>query len=599
MTRTRTLCHAPLALGLLALTLGLAACGSQTSPTQDAAEQPAASTETEFVYDGQDHSWSSEAGAGAGVSALTLDAGTNSLSLENWTNATNGWGPVEINQSAGERSEGDGRTLTLAGETYAQGFGVHSASSLTFSLGGQCETFTADVGVDDEVGSKGSVVFQVWADGAKLYDSGVMTGVGATKSVSVDVSGKAELKLVVTDGGDGISHDHADWAAPLLLNCTGSNVKASGEVVYGGPIVITKGGTYSGNWEATENKTAVYIATKEPVVIENANIRSRGNLISGFSNRLTVRNVRGYALNPNVAGKTAGRAINAEEVLNLRVENSYFEGSTGIYVRKFLGDPSQGDSIRILRNRFRNTDGRRSDGNGGYNGTVSVVQAILFNDVKRLPNVEIAWNEIINEAGKSRTEENINFYVSSGTPSSPFLIHDNYIQGAYSDKPTTDTSYPGGGILVGDGKVTDPLDNGYTRVYNNQVVGTTNHGIAIDGGVDNRVYNNRVISSGRLPDGQRLPAANVGLYVWDLHGARSLTPPTFAGNRLENNVVGWTRVLADGKTVNNPTWLPHCGVNGTVCGGNQNIGTVTLEMEGQEYQRWQDKLSANGVKVGP
>jgi hypothetical protein len=29
-----------------------------------------------------------------------------------------------------------------------------------------------DVGVDDEVGVNGSVVFQVWADGAKIFDSG-------------------------------------------------------------------------------------------------------------------------------------------------------------------------------------------------------------------------------------------------------------------------------------------------------------------------------------------------------------------------------------------------------------------------------------------
>ena len=370
-------------------------------------------------------------------------------------------------------------------------------------------------------------------------------------------------------------------------------------VQYSGPIVITKGGTYSGNWESTQNKSAVLIQTSEPVIIENANIRSRGNLISGFKNRLTVRNTRGYALNPNVAGKAAGRAVNAEEVMSLRVENSYFEGTTGIYARAFLGNAAGGDTIKILRNRFRNTDGRLSDGAGGYTGQSSVVQAILFNNIKRLPNVEIAWNEIINEPGKSRTEENMNFYVSSGTPSSPFLIHDNYIQGAYSLAPLTDTSYAGGGILLGDGKVTDPLDSGYARVYDNQVVGTTNHGIAIAGGVDNRMYNNRVISSGLTPSGQRLPAANVGLYVWDPAGAGKLLPPTFASNRMENNVVGWTRVAADGKTSNNPTWFPNCALNGTLCLGNQNLGTVTLDMEKQEYTRWQSKVSSENVKVGP
>ncbi len=44
------------------------------------------------------------------------------------------------------------------------------------ALGGACSVFTAVVGLDDEVGANGSVVFQVWTDGVKRYDSGVMTG---------------------------------------------------------------------------------------------------------------------------------------------------------------------------------------------------------------------------------------------------------------------------------------------------------------------------------------------------------------------------------------------------------------------------------------
>ena len=68
------------------------------------------------------------------------------------------------------------------------------------------------MGVDDEVGSNGSVVFQALAGATKLYDSGVMTGTTATKSIDVAVSAGAEIRLVVTDGGDGIAYDHGDWA---------------------------------------------------------------------------------------------------------------------------------------------------------------------------------------------------------------------------------------------------------------------------------------------------------------------------------------------------------------------------------------------------
>jgi hypothetical protein len=585
------------ALAVAALLAGCAERASQAAPPQPDGTLP------EFIYDGQDQSWTSGPEE-ATLRAAALFPGDNSLSYETWTAAANAWGPIERNRSNGEKNAGDGRGLSIGGQSFAQGFGTHAGSSMSFALGGQCSTFTATVGVDDEVGDRGSVVFEVYADGTKVYDSGVMRGADGSKALSVNVTGKNELRLVVTNAGDGISYDHADWANTLLRDCDTSGVQpapppASGEVRYSGPIIITKGGTYSGNWESTTTTAAVLIRTSEPVIIENANIRSRGSLISGFRNRLTVRNTRGYALNPNVAGKTNGKAINAEELMSLRVENSYFEGTRGIYIREFWGDVSKGDTVKILRNQFRNINGLKSDGQGGYTASHEIVQAILFNGVRRVPGVEVAWNEIINEPGKSRTEETINVLASSGTPSSPFLIHDNYIQGAYPVNPATNTNYAGGGILLGDGKKTDPLDNGYAKVYDNQIVGTTNHGIAIAGGVYNQVYNNRVLNSGRLPDGARIPSVNVGMYVWDPYNAGSLTPPTFANNVMRDNVVGWTKVNTNGTTSNNPMWFPHCTLNGTSCTGNQNIGTVTLDMERQEFVRWQDKVAAAGVKVGP
>ncbi|MFC5402042.1 NPCBM/NEW2 domain-containing protein [Cohnella soli] len=45
---------------------------------------------------------------------------------------------------------------------------------------------------------------------------GTMSSSTPSKSVDVDVSGKNELKLIVTDAGDGINSDHADWADAKL-----------------------------------------------------------------------------------------------------------------------------------------------------------------------------------------------------------------------------------------------------------------------------------------------------------------------------------------------------------------------------------------------
>jgi glucose/arabinose dehydrogenase len=141
------------------------------------------------------------------------------LSDLQWTSATNGWGPVERDTSNGESAAGDGKTITLNGATYSKGLGVNAISDVRYNLGGQCSRFTAKVGVDDEVGASGSVTFEVWADGTKLYDSGIMRGDTATKDVAIDISGRSELRLLVTNGGDNSNADHADWA-DAQMSCT-------------------------------------------------------------------------------------------------------------------------------------------------------------------------------------------------------------------------------------------------------------------------------------------------------------------------------------------------------------------------------------------
>src|SRR6185436_14029614 len=82
------------------------------------------------------------------------------------TLATNGWGPVEKDMSNGEQAGGDGHPLTLNTVTYAKGLGTHANSDVRYNLGANCSSFTASVGLDDEVSdASASVVFQVWADG--------------------------------------------------------------------------------------------------------------------------------------------------------------------------------------------------------------------------------------------------------------------------------------------------------------------------------------------------------------------------------------------------------------------------------------------------
>ena len=125
---------------------------------------------------------------------------------------TNGWGPVEKDKSNGEKAAGDGKPLTIGGKVYPKGLGCHAPAEIKYALAGGYTRFKAEVGVDDEVGANGSVIFQVFADGTKKYDSGVVKGPDAAKVVDVDITGCQELRLVVTNGGDNASFDHADWA---------------------------------------------------------------------------------------------------------------------------------------------------------------------------------------------------------------------------------------------------------------------------------------------------------------------------------------------------------------------------------------------------
>jgi hypothetical protein len=107
--------------------------------------------------------------------------------------------------------------LTIGGKVFRRGLGMHANARSEYMLGGGFRRFEADCGVDDEKGGLGSCVFQVWADGQKLFDSGVLRGRQPARHVSVDLTGKESLRLVVTDAGDGINCDHADWADARLL----------------------------------------------------------------------------------------------------------------------------------------------------------------------------------------------------------------------------------------------------------------------------------------------------------------------------------------------------------------------------------------------
>ncbi len=116
-----------------------------------------------------------------------------------------GFGEAQTNQSMRQTP------LSIGGEKFERGVGTHAVSRLWLELGGQTERFSAKVGVDDAAGGPASVVFRIFADGRKQFDSGVMRSNQPPRAVEVNLSRVQQLLLEVKDADDGIGYDHADW----------------------------------------------------------------------------------------------------------------------------------------------------------------------------------------------------------------------------------------------------------------------------------------------------------------------------------------------------------------------------------------------------
>ena len=358
----------------------------------------------------------------------------------------------------------------------------------------------------------------------------------------------------------------------------------------GQTLVVRKGGTYSGTYYSPDSQVpCVRIATTEPVILRDCVLRGAGNLIEAMNGgaRLTVVNCRGYGLPPSADDARHGRFVVVVQGRSVRVEHNYFEGTTGIDIYQWSGNGTPGQTLTVRYNQSRNIDGRLRNGGEANSNFLGL------NALPGLENIEVAWNEVINEPDKSLVEDNINFYNSGGTRRSPARVHDNYIRGAYPF-PATLPDYTGSGITMdGDGKAALSV-TAYVEAYRNQVLSTCNAAMNIAAGHDNHFYNNRMVSAGRLPDGTRLRANWAATAVWN---ASERPKTVFFNNTIHNNTIGYvhwgtTAPLADRQDLS-PRECPFCPNNVLL------PSPITLQTEQAEWVRWQQKLRQQGVQVGP
>ncbi|WP_188006760.1 DUF5011 domain-containing protein [Sporosarcina sp. ANT_H38] len=141
----------------------------------------------------------------------------NYLSDFDWKSTQNSYAAPLKNQSI------SWKTLRLNDElgnevSYEKGIGAHSNTTIVYDLTDKkADYFTSFVGVDRQMhGSIGSVTFEVYVDGVKKFESGLMNSRDPQKFIEIDTNGAKELKLVVTDGGNGNGSDHATWGDTKL-----------------------------------------------------------------------------------------------------------------------------------------------------------------------------------------------------------------------------------------------------------------------------------------------------------------------------------------------------------------------------------------------
>lgn len=134
-----------------------------------------------------------------------------------WKSANSGWKTVNKDKSV------SGNKLALTDENgeavyYDRGIGTHATSTIIYNLTDKDYAyFSSYVGVDRQMfASVGSIKFEVYVDGEKKFDSGIMNSRDSQKYVEVEIADAKELKLVVTDGGNGIGSDHATWGDAKL-----------------------------------------------------------------------------------------------------------------------------------------------------------------------------------------------------------------------------------------------------------------------------------------------------------------------------------------------------------------------------------------------
>jgi len=215
---------------------------------------------------------------------------------------------------------------------------------------------------------------------------------------------------------------------------------------------------------------------------------------------ITLTNCYNVHITQNYLGNSTTIGILLYNCKNITIDYNFVTNvSTGVYA-----EACPSGAIVVNYNQFRNMQGPFPRG-----------AFVQFNAVSGAGN-SISYNKGENIYGSSYPEDAINLFKSNGTSSSPIMVVGNWVRGG-------GPSATGGGIMLGDS------GGSYQVAKDNVIVNPGQYGMAISGGTNMTVQNNKIYSKAQS-------FSNVGLYVWAQQGDASSIPyisnATVSGNQV-------------------------------------------------------------------
>jgi alpha-galactosidase len=141
------------------------------------------------------------------ASCSVKETDTLRLSALDLSGVRQGWGKAQADKSV------TGKDMSIAGKKYEFGVGTHANSTIRLQINRKTVRFQAEAGVDDQaLNTPGSVVFKISGDGKTLWESPAIKAGEPAVPVDLEIRRVKELELTVTDAGNGIDYDHANWA---------------------------------------------------------------------------------------------------------------------------------------------------------------------------------------------------------------------------------------------------------------------------------------------------------------------------------------------------------------------------------------------------